>query len=144
VSTYYHVTDELPEASAALVVDADRSSPVANSLALSSAAPSYAPEGTVLVSTSVVHGREGGACIDESVVRQRLERLHGPGGAWELLDVVEVPRALPAMTAPHPMRRPPRVGGVLVAGDHRDTSSIQGALVSGRRVAEALLEGAPG
>jgi hypothetical protein len=26
-----------------------------------------------------------------------------------------------------------------VAGDHRDTSSIQGALVSGRRAAEALL-----
>jgi hypothetical protein len=144
VTTYFHVTDELPEASAALVVDADASSPVANSLVLSRAAPSYAPDGRVLVSTSVVHGRDGGAGVDEAVVRERLGRLHGPGGAWELLDVVEVPRALPAMTAPHPMSRPPRVGDVLVAGDHRDTSSIQGALVSGRRVAEALLENAVG
>jgi predicted NAD/FAD-dependent oxidoreductase len=50
-----------------------------------------------------------------------------------------VERALPAMTAPHPFRRPVRVGGVYVCGDHRDTSSIQGSLVSGRRAAEAVL-----
>ena len=47
------------------------------------------------------------------------------------------------MTAPHPFRRPVRVGTpdgpVYVAGDHRDTSSIQGALVSGRRAAERVL-----
>ena len=42
------------------------------------------------------------------------------------------------------LERPVRVADrdghrVYVAGDHRDTSSIQGALVSGRRVAEAVL-----
>jgi predicted NAD/FAD-dependent oxidoreductase len=31
------------------------------------------------------------------------------------------------------------VDGVYVCGDHRDTSSIQGALVSGRRAAQAVL-----
>jgi predicted NAD/FAD-dependent oxidoreductase len=30
---------------------------------------------------------------------------------------------------------------VLVCGDHRDTGSIQGALVSGQRAAAAVLEG---
>ena len=35
---------------------------------------------------------------------------------------------------------PARVGdGVYVAGDHRDTASIQGALVSGHRVAGVVL-----
>jgi uncharacterized protein with NAD-binding domain and iron-sulfur cluster len=29
---------------------------------------------------------------------------------------------------------------VYVAGDHRDTSSLQGALVSGRRTANAVLD----
>jgi predicted NAD/FAD-dependent oxidoreductase len=29
--------------------------------------------------------------------------------------------------------------GLFVCGDHRDTASIQGALVSGRRAAEAVL-----
>jgi monoamine oxidase len=31
-------------------------------------------------------------------------------------------------------------GRVYVAGDHRDTSSLQGALVSGRRAAAAVLK----
>jgi hypothetical protein len=49
------------------------------------------------------------------------------------------------MTAPHPFRRPMLVGdGLVVAGDHRDTSSIQGALVSGRRAAEMVLAGEDG
>jgi predicted NAD/FAD-dependent oxidoreductase len=43
------------------------------------------------------------------------------------------------MPAPHPLRRPVRTAGVYVCGDHQDTSSIQGALVSGRRAAEAVL-----
>jgi flavin-dependent amine oxidoreductase len=42
-------------------------------------------------------------------------------------------------------RRPLRLAvGLLVAGDHRDTASIQGALVSGRRAASALLEASQG
>ncbi len=46
------------------------------------------------------------------------------------------------MPAPHDMRKPVRFTSgeesVYVAGDHRDTSSIQGALVSGRRAAAAV------
>jgi predicted NAD/FAD-dependent oxidoreductase len=30
--------------------------------------------------------------------------------------------------------------GLLVCGDHRDNASINGAMVSGRRAAEAILE----
>jgi hypothetical protein len=51
-----------------------------------------------------------------------------------------VPNALPAMPAPHPLRARVRLGdGLYVCGDHRDTSSIQGALASGRRAAHAVL-----
>ncbi len=32
-------------------------------------------------------------------------------------------------------------GGVFVCGDHRDTATFDGALLSGRRAAEALLAG---
>jgi predicted NAD/FAD-dependent oxidoreductase len=32
-----------------------------------------------------------------------------------------------------------RIGGLYVCGDHRDTASIQGALVSGARAAHAVL-----
>ena len=44
------------------------------------------------------------------------------------------------MRPPLRLRRPVRLGdGRYVAGDHRDTASIQGALVSGQRAAETVL-----
>jgi predicted NAD/FAD-dependent oxidoreductase len=53
---------------------------------------------------------------------------------------VEVREALPAMPPPLMLRKPVRLlDGLYVCGDHRDTGSIQGALVSGRRAASAVL-----
>jgi predicted NAD/FAD-dependent oxidoreductase len=40
-----------------------------------------------------------------------------------------------------PWQRPVRLrAGLYVCGDHRDSASIDGALTSGRRVAEAVAE----
>ena len=142
VSTVYHVAEPFPEMSGMQLLDGDGDgSPVANSIAISVAAPEYAPAGRVLVSTSIVHdGRP--VDPDGPEVRSTLAALHGTDTArWEHLATYDLPQALPAMPAPHPMRRPVRLGqSVYVAGDHRDTSSLQGALVSGRRAATAVLE----
>ena len=142
VTTVYHSAPVFPEASARLLLDAD-SSPLTNSIVLSSAAPEYAPAGRALVSTSMVHGTVPDD-PDGPVVRRALSRLHGVDTAgWELVATYDLPHALPGMPAPHPLRRAVRLTGggetVYVAGDHRDTSSIQGALVSGRRAAHAVL-----
>jgi monoamine oxidase len=63
------------------------------------------------------------------------------GTDWEHLETVHVPDALPA--APPPLgdlRKPVSLGrGLYVAGDHRDTPSLQGALVSGERAAASVL-----
>ena len=59
--------------------------------------------------------------------------------AWEVVVRHEVPDALPAQPAPYVSQQPLRVDDVIVCGDHRDTGSIQGALVSGQRAAEAIL-----
>ena len=142
VTTVYHAAPAFPEASARLLLDSDPT-PVTNSIALSEAAPEYAPRGRVLVSTSMV--RESvPADVDGPPVRRTLARLHRTDtSAWELVATYDLPRALPGMQAPHPLRKPVRVTGaegtLYVAGDHRDTSSIQGALVSGRRAAQAVL-----
>ena len=143
VTTVYHSAPAFPEASTMLLLDADRS-PVANTVAMSAAAPEYAPPDHVLVSTSMVHDAVP-ADVDGPEVRTALARLHGTDTSrWEHLATYDLPRALPGMRAPHPMQRPVRlVDGddrVYVAGDHRDTSSIQGALVSGRRAAAAVLD----
>jgi phytoene dehydrogenase-like protein len=136
VSTLYHVAPHDPLGEPTLLLDADRSSPVVNTVVMTAAAPTYGPgDGRALVATSVLD-----TAADESLVRRRLGTLYGTGTAdWEHLATCAVPRALPAMTAPHDLRRPVRLDGLYVCGDHRDTSSIQGALVSGRRAAAAVL-----
>jgi hypothetical protein len=66
---------------------------------------------------------------------------------WDLLDVVVLPQALPAARTPQDrLRKPVDLGdGLFVAGDHRDSPSIQGALAGGWRTAGAVLAalGAP-
>ena len=140
VSTYYHAARPWPGQSRTLAVDADGSG-VANSVVLTASAPEYSSDGRSLVATSVVHDADAPA-LAEPDVRRVAAGLHGQDLAgWELVASYDIPHALPAMTAPHSFRKPVRVvgTGVYVAGDHRDTSSIQGALVSGRRAADAVL-----
>ena len=146
VTTVYHEAPEDPGLTGSLLLDGGPS-PVANSIAISVAAASYAPEGRVLVSTSIVHGRTGarsGPVADGPELRAALSRLHGTDAAgWRMVAAYDLPRALPGMPAPHPMRTPVRLTGaegvLYVAGDPRDTSSIQGDIVSGRRAARAVL-----
>ena len=85
-----------------------------------------------------MHGRQ--ASFDENVVRERLAALYDTAtGEWEHVATYDIPRGLPAMPAPHDFRKPVRHGDLYICGDYRDTSSIQGALVSGERAAAAVL-----
>ena len=81
---------------------------------------------------------------DEAVTRRHASAILGADASgWELLIRHDIPHALPAQPPPLSVRRPVRIqDGLWVCGDHRDTASIQGALVSGRRAAEAVLAGA--
>lgn len=139
VRTYYHAATEAPSDRATLRLGGP-GSPILNSVVLSAAAPTYAPAGTALVATSMLAG-PGRTPPSEAALGEWLDQLWRCSTAgWETVAVREVPHALPGMPAPHPLRRPVRVDdGLYVCGDHRDTSSIQGALVSGRRTADAVL-----
>ncbi len=141
VSTVYHAAPVWEGQRSTLVADAD-GSPVANAIVVSEAAPSYAPVGRALVATSVVTtGFEDAERSSDAVVLPVLAELFEQDTSrWERLRSYDLVQALPAMTPPHPVQRPVRLGpGLFVAGDHRDTSSIQGALVSGRRASAAVL-----
>ena len=141
VTTWYHATDDLGLAGGrpVLHVDGDGSGPVANSVVISHAAPAYAPAGKSLVASSVL-GTEGPA-EDETAVLRHLALLYRTDTKfWETVGVSRIPDALPTMMPPHDFQQPVQLGdGLFVAGDHRDSSSIQGALVSGRRTAHAVL-----
>jgi hypothetical protein len=61
-------------------------------------------------------------------------------GSWDLLRVDRIAHGQPRADVPFsPKRRVALGDGRYVAGDHRDTPSIQGALFSGRRCGEAVL-----
>ena len=77
----------------------------------------------------------------ETDVRRQLGEIWGTDAAtWQLLRRDDIPHALPAQPPPLRVTSPARLGdGLFIAGDHRDTASIQGALVSGERAARAVL-----
>ncbi|HXJ13988.1 MAG TPA: FAD-dependent oxidoreductase, partial [Candidatus Limnocylindrales bacterium] len=61
---------------------------------------------------------------------------------WQFLRSYRITHAQPQQFpgALEPPQRPVRIRpGVYACGDHRDNASINGALASGRRAAEALL-----
>jgi phytoene dehydrogenase-like protein len=137
LTTLYHVAPAAPARGPTLHLDGT-GGPLANTVVLTEAAPAYSPDGRALVSSSFLGTAER---VPEPVVRGELARLYGvPTGDWEHLHTAEVPRALPALPPGSPLRRDVALGdGLFVAGDHRDTPSQQGALVSGRRAAAAVL-----
>jgi len=139
VTTVYHAVDQAPCDEAILVIDAE-DSPVNNTVVVTAAAPTRSVDGRALVATSLVHTPSGHP-VDDGTLRGHLARLYRTStSSWERVAEYAVPAALPRMDAPHPFRKAVRVAGAYVCGDHRDTSSIQGALVSGRRAADAVLQ----
>ncbi|GAC1322826.1 MAG: NAD(P)/FAD-dependent oxidoreductase [Mycobacteriales bacterium] len=140
VTTLYHLADRPPLAEPVLVLDGNGGGPVANTIVLTNAAPGYACSGQVLVSSSVVGPPAD--CPDEATVRAHLARLYGVDTTgWQHVATYPIADALPDQSPPlGSLRRPVRAGaGRYVCGDHRDTGSIQCALVSGRRAADAML-----
>jgi phytoene dehydrogenase-like protein len=138
LTSHYHVTDTPPTRQGLLHLDGT-GGPVVNTVVLTAAAPSYSPDHRHLVASTVL----GSEPLPEPRLRAELERIWGQGTAsWEHLSTVTIPHALPATLPPTPrrLRRPVDLGdGLFVAGDHRDSPSVQGALVSGRRTAQAAV-----
>ncbi|MEY9843608.1 FAD-dependent oxidoreductase [Streptacidiphilus sp. MAP5-3] len=157
VTTYYHVAESSPVAEPVLLLDATPDALVSHTLVLSDVDRSYAPSGALVASTvlgrAALNGRASApaeaaeteatetAEAAEPAVRRSLGRLYDTDtSGWRFLTVRHFADALPAMPPPHVFGRPVRVlRGLYVCGDHRGTSTVQGALVSGRRAADALL-----
>ena len=138
LQTWWFAAPE-PPASGILTLDGTRNGPIVNSLAISATIPQAAPRGRHLVQATCLWAPEQVAT--ERDVRAQLSRLWGPASAsWELLRRDDIPHALPALPPPMRRRSPASIGdGLHIAGDHRETPSIQGALLSGMRAARSVL-----
>lgn len=128
-----------------LVLDADSSGPALNVAMISEAQPAYAPDGQALIAAAcpAPAGSDPPKAPPADLATRVHQQLRGWFGTevdrWRLLRTDHITHAQPVQTPPFSPRKRVRLGDNLyVAGDHRDTSSIQGALFSGRRVAAAV------
>ncbi len=144
LTTWWFSAPHCPRRGRFLVLDASRpgggpAGPVWNTAVVSEVAPTYAPAGRHLVQATTLLDRPDGRA-DEHAVRRDLERIYGVSTAgWEVLVHHVIPHTLPAQPPPLVDRRRQRIGeATWLVGDHRDTASIQGALVSGDRAARGL------
>lgn len=148
VACVYFAAEADPVGEPVLLLDGVRSGPANTVCVPSAVAPSYAPAGSALVSASVLPAQDPG---DDTVLAGEVrDQLRGWFGTqvdgWRHLRTYRIPHAQPAQDPPALARprRPVRVRpGVYVCGDHRDNASINGALVSGRRAAEAVATDLP-
>lgn len=113
--------------------------PVTSLCVPSEVAPSYAPGGRALVSLTVLGADEP----DLDAVGHQLRGWFGRAVAeWRLLRSYRIPRALPAYPVGGFAGRSAHLtAGLYACGDHREHPSLNGALASGRKAAEAILAG---
>ena len=140
----YFATEHPPLDEPIMVLNGDEPGPVSHMCVPSAVAPTYAPPGGHLVSATVVGAMaKPGEELERAVVEQLADWFGSGVLGWELLATYHVEHAQPAQPvgALDPPERPVRLEpGLYVCGDHRDNASVNGALASGRRAADALVE----
>lgn len=116
--------------------------PVLNAAIMTNVAPGYAPPGKHLVVAAMPGVIDGDL---EAIARDALRTWWGSQvDGWDAVTTNLIVHGQPRRGVPLHPKLPVRVSDRLyVCGDHRDTGSIQGALYSGRRCAEAILAAPP-
>lgn len=141
--TLYWAAERSPVAEPVLVLEGTaRGGPVSHLCVPSDVAPAYAPSGAALVSATVVGAPAQSDAELDRAARAQLAGWFGEATVrgWRLLRAVRVPHSLPRVPAGLVPDRAVRLAeGLYASGDHLETPSINGALRSGRRAAEALL-----
>jgi len=139
----YFATDELPPGDAILHLDGDGRGPVNSVLVLSRVSPHYAPPGQHLISAAII-GAPSSTEL-EQVVREQMRSWFGESvvSKWRHLRTYQIRHA-------QPESRQLRLGegplasviqpGLYRCGDWCEHVSINGALLSGRRCAAAVMK----
>jgi Flavin containing amine oxidoreductase len=135
VQCFYFAADVAPMKDPIIALDGEGRGPVNNFCVVSNVAPSYAPSGASLLSASVI------GHATEQQVREHMEGWFGPQvKRWLHLRTYQIAYAQPEQSTLPKLERPVRVRkGLYVCGDHIETASLNGAIHSGKRAAEAVL-----
>lgn len=142
VSGVWFAADHAPYDQPLIALDAERSGPALNVAVMTNVAPEYSSDGRAVIVAAYPGRAAGGeevSLVDD--VRRQLRSWFGSDvDRWTHLRTHTIRHGQPdSRPAFSPKRRVALGDGVFVCGDHRDTPSIQGALFSGRRCADAML-----
>jgi phytoene dehydrogenase-like protein len=141
VTCLYFAASRSPLGEPIIALNGTGSGLVNNVCVPSDLAPNYAPPGRALVSVSIL-GRPESADLPNRV-KAELQNWFGPGVAeWQHLRTYQIERALPRQAPGRGFTGPGfgRERGVYVCGDHQWSASIEGAIISGLRTADAILQ----
>ena len=146
-TTFYYAATRPPIENAILALNGEGldGGPINNLAVMSRVSPRYAPPGQELVAASVVGvaPKEGPELqVLEQQVREHAARWFGEDAVrdWRLLRAYPIRYALPkARTTQWEASGTRLTDNVYVCSDAQETPSLQGALASGRRAAEAIL-----
>jgi len=138
VSCVWFSADIPPTTSRSIVLDGANRGPAVNVAVMTNIAPSYAPAGRHLIAAACPGTLS--ADLEADVVAQLTGWFGSAVEDWTTLRVDRISHGQPKQIPPLRPRESVRLSnGVWVCGDHRDTASLQGAMFSGRRTAEAIL-----
>ncbi len=138
---FYFVAEAAPVREPTLVLNGTGEGPVNNLAVMSEVSPAYSPDGRALIAAVALDGGVPGA-TEADRVREGCAAWFPEAADWEFLASYPIPHALPAqpegaLEPPSRTRRLPN--GLIVAGDHAETASIQGAMESGLKAARIVL-----
>lgn len=140
--TSYYAAPSAPVAEALLVLDGEGSGPANHVGVMSKVSSAYAPAGQHLIAVSGVGEAAEDRAMFPNHAKTQLTRWFGPEvERWDHIKTYQIPHALPRHPAGFMEHRPPRrvANGAWLAGDYTDFGSIQGALRSGRTIAESFI-----
>lgn len=143
VKTWYLIANqdksEILSGQKLLLTDANPQAPLVNSVVISNVAPSYAPPNTALISASAI---EQNTRLNHQELLNYLSSLYQLSTKkWQIVADYEILNALPAMYFPFNPNKEIQVAvGLFAIGDHRNFSSIQGALASGVQAAKEIIK----
>ena len=140
--TIYFDAPAAPQRGPWLMVNGDGDGVVRTVCVLSEAAPSYAPPGRALISVTATEQIDTHADISQAVRLQLRSWFGSQVNEWRHLRTDHIRHALPPIDLLSPGNRTasPRVtAGLYLCGDYRESGTLDGALLSGRKAAEAIL-----
>ena len=139
VSCIYFSASQAPSSSKAILLNGEKNGPALNVAIMSNISPSYSKNGKALIAVAIPNTIKPDSM--ENVLIQMRKWFGDSVDSWEHIKTYSIEHGQPDLRPGDPFRKSIKNSeGVYICGDHRDTPSIQGALVSGRRTAEICLK----